>query len=539
MPIQTIDQQASIQQFRSLGTIFDRFTRANSASTLDSLDSGQTWTVETGSGAVWGISEQQPYVVSGANALSGAVVETNISTAVLIELDVTVTEGHSAGVIYRSDGNHTSGNKWLALLTIVSGAGRLTIQRVSAGSATTVATVSGLAITEGQVKKLGVHLFADAHKFFLNDSLLHELSDATHQARTKHGIIVTANGTKNLDNFFVREVGANQTIRMRANLQNTVTRTINLRASVLNTVTQTTTARAAITGQTLQRLDMRAKLQTKARVAETAGDDLTGASATRTTHEDHDDFSVDRVVPNNQDAYIWTLDTQFLASREAKFTVRANIRNVTSKAIQLRAKMTSQVLQRIDMRARVAPRLSKTITMRAKIAAAPTKTFTARASVRNTVTRTLDMRARIRRIEFQIDMRASISNLVTQAVQARASITPQQLAKIDMRAAVQQIVTQTTRMRARILPETSLRMRALMLGFVTGSLEVTFDVAQVVTARLPVTFDVSAGVKQSSIVTMRAKIASPRSAELTVEFQVDNPMPSEITTRPTERIKIP
>ena len=539
MPTATIDSRATVQQFRLDGTIFDRFTRANSAVTLDSLDSGETWAVETGSGAVWGVSEQQPYVVSGANTISGAVVETSISTAVLIELNVTVTEGHSAGIIYRSDGNHTAGNKWLALLTIASAAGRLTIQRVSAGVATTIATISGLSVAEGGIVKLGVHLFDATQKFFLNDNLLHELSDATHQARTKHGIIVTANGTKNLDNFFVREVGANQTVTMRANLQNTVARAIQLRGAVRNTVPQSTTIRAAVTAQQQQQLSLRASVLARVRLTETAGEDLTQASAGRVTHEDADEFSVDRVVLGGQDAYIWTLDTQFLESHEGKTTLRANIRGVTSRSLTLRAKLTAQQIQGISLRGRIAPRFFKTIFLRARVLAAPSASIQLRASVRKTVTQEFTIRARIRRIEFGNQMRASVSNTVTQTMEMRARITPQEQAKVQLRASIQQLVTKSTTMRARVLPETRLSMRALILGFVTGSTEVTFDVLQQVVARITVSFDVTAGEKKSAIQTMRARIASPRTASVTVEFNVHAPMPDELATRPTERIKTP
>lgn len=537
MPTATIDSQAAVQQFRTDGTIFDRFARANSAVTLDSLDSGETWAVETGSGAVWGVSEQRPYAVSGSNTISGAVVETNISTAVLIELDVTVTAGHSAGIIYRSDGNHTSGNKWLALLTISGTAGQLTIQRISAAVATTIATVTGLPIVEGQTVKLGVHLFGSTHKIWINDILYREVSDATHLTRTKHGIIITANGTKNMDNFFVREVGANQLIQMRASVLNTVTQTMTMRASILDVETQTMTMRAAVTAQTLQRLDMRAAIQTRVRVIETAGDVITDEDAERITHEDAGDFSVQRT--SDQDSFIWTLDTQFLNSHEAKFTARANIRATVPRTMTMLAKLTAQSLQSMQMRGRIAPRLSKMMTMRARLLAAPSGSIQLRASVRKTVTQDMTMRARIRRIEFHIQMLASISNSVTQTMEMRARLTPQDQAKIDMRASINQIVPQIMQMRGRVLPDTRLSMKALLLGFTTASLEVTYDVAERVTARLPVEFRVTGGARVSQVMTMRAKIASPRTASLTVEFAVHNPMPVDVATRPTERVKVP
>ena len=529
---QTIQIQAAVQPFRDY--IFDRFSRSNSAVTLDTLDSGQSWAVEAGT---WGVSEQLAYAVSGASASNGAVVETNVATAVLIEVRVTVTAGHDAGLIFRSDGVATS-NKWLATLTITTG-GQLTLKKIVGGSTTTVATITGLSIIEGQTVKLGAHLFDSTIKIFIDDVLIREVSDAANQARTKHGIIITANGSKNLDNFFVKLVGGNPTVQILANLLNTTARTLDVKAAVKKTIAQTITSLAALTTQTLQRFSAKAKIQTKANIVETAGDNLTGARPTRVTHEDVGDQNSTRTVANGQDVYIWTLDTQFLSSRFANLTARANIRNTTPRTIQAKGKLTNQQIQMVSVRANILPRFSRTIFIRGKIVGPTTRTFTARANLLARTVRTLDVKARISRIQFPIDVLASIVNTVTRTLEVKAAITPQTLQRIDIKAAIQQVIQKTFTAKARILPDTHLNVRTHILGYVTGSVEVDFNVAQRVTAQVVVSFNAGNLTKTSRVIEMKAKILSPRTASVEVEFNVNNPMPSELTTRPTERVKVP
>lgn len=538
MPVATQEIQGNVQQFRSVGEAFDYFDRANSGSSLGTSRSGHVWAVESGASLVYGISEQVAYCVSGPQANSGAVILSAQADRLLIEARVRASAEYQAGLIFRSNGVH-AGDKWTARLTVVSGLGRLTLTRISAGTPTTIATVDTNLFDENDQVRLGVTLVGSNIKVWLEDTLLVETTDATHATNQRHGILVSVAGVKALDDFAIRPIGGNPPLLLRANLQNVVERSVQLRASVSNVVPQTTTIRAAVTPQVLGSVNLRASILTHARVTETAGEDLTEAEADRVTHEDTDEFSVDRVVLGGQDAYIWTLDTQFLESHEGHFTIRANIRGVTSQSLTMRAKLTSQQIQGVSLRGRIAPRFFKTMFLRARLLGSPSGSFTTRASVRKVVTQEFTIRARIRRIEFGVQMRASVANTVTQTMEMKASITPQEQAKIQLRASIQQIVTKTTTMRARVMPETRLSMRALILGFVTGSVEVDYDVAQRVVTRLPVTFDVTAGEKKSEPLTMRAFIASPRTASLTVEFNVHQSMPDELTTRPTERVKNP
>lgn len=540
MPTTTLDVQGAVQQFRSLGTIFDRFPRANSGSSLGNTETGQTWVAETGSGQVYGISEEMPYAVSGAAALiqSGTVVESNLSTLILIETNVRVSEEYGAGLVFRSDGIH-GGNKWLAYLQINSSEQcQLFLDRISAGSITNVATVNlSPNIPENAFVKLGVTLIGANIKVWVDDVLVAETNSATHQTRTKHGLIVGKNGIKFADNFAIRHLGGNPGVQIRANLLNTTTREIQIRASVRKTIPVTTELRAKITDQQTSRLTMRAYLLSHAFTLESAGDQVTGESPTRTVHEDAWEFSVDRVVANGQDVYIWTLDTQFLSSRFANLALRANIRGTSSKTIQLRARLTNQVLQTFQIRGFIQPRFSREIEIRARLTAPPSQTIQLKGSIQKTTSQTVQIRARIRRIEFDLQMQANIRNAVDQTIQMRASITPQELQRIEMQARILQQVSQTIQIRARIQPETFLYMRARLRGPRTAELPIEWNVLEEKTTFLPLQWNVGSLVKTSQVLQMRAKIASPRTATLELEWNVNADIPDGPVMHPTQRLK--
>jgi predicted nucleic acid-binding protein len=537
VPNQTLELQCLVQPFRS--GIFDTFTRADTAVALGTCDTGQTWAVETGSGVTYGIFQQKAYCVSGAQQDHGVVLNTLVADQFLASADIIVSAGYTAGVIFRSDGSFSSANKFIARIEIASGQSQIVVRRYVAGSATTLATIiTNPQIVEGETATLQVHVFGSTIKIFLNGFLQRELTDANHLTRTRHGLATNTNLTKVFDNFVVGLPGGNPPIQLRANLLNTTTRTIQLRGAVLNTVTQTTQLRGKITPQTIRKIDLRAAVQTRVVILETAGDVMTIDPTTRVTHEDAGDFSVERVVLNGQDAYIWTLDTQFLSSRFANVTLRANIRATTPQTIQLRARLTNQAQQQIQLRARIAPRFFQFIQMRAKIVGPTTRTIQLRANLRATTTRTIQMQARIRRIEFQIDMRANIGNTTAKNLQMRARMTPQTLQQIDLRASITSIVFNTLQMRARIQPETFFHMRARILGVVTTTAEVNYNVAPVITTTLPVQFNAGDGAKVSHVLQMRARIILPIQTTLTVEVNVSSPMPDLPATRPTERIKL-
>jgi hypothetical protein len=80
----------------------DTFTRANSASTLGSAETGQAWTARGGS--TWGISSNKGYLASTANGAMWADLDiaTRDST---VECDVTLSSVRaSAGICVRSNG---------------------------------------------------------------------------------------------------------------------------------------------------------------------------------------------------------------------------------------------------------------------------------------------------------------------------------------------------------------------------------------------------------------------------------------------------
>ena len=540
MPTATQDIQGAIQQFRTTGSIFDFFDRANSAVTLDTSSSGHTWVVETGGAFVYGISEQEAYAVSGASATGGFVFQANQADLLLIECRLQVSSLWTAGIIFRSDGAFTSGNKWIARLTVASGMGRLEVVRVTAGSATTQATVDvdGL-FGEGSFVRLGVHLIGSTLKFFANDVLIHERVDATFQANTRHGIVTNTNGLKVFDNFAVRPLGGNPLLQVRANILNTTPRTVQIRAAVRNTVTQTQSMRADITGQVLQTVQMRASLLAHVHIRDVAGEVMTEASPTRITYEGAGFASVLRTVPNNGEVLIWQLDTQFFSGHIVKFSARANIRNRVEKTLSMRALVTDREFRQLSMRASILPRFSKTIRMRAKIQGPITKTISIRSNIRNRVSRAINMRASISRIHFDLQIQARINVVELQTTSMRAKMTDQILAKLDMRANIANRVDRTIQLRARVQPVTFLSMRAQVANAISTTLEVFWNTAEPLRTPLLVSWSAGGMSRASAVISMKARILSPRSATVQVTWRAPQSLPEPPIILPSQRITEP
>ena len=172
-----------------LTAVYDTFTRADSALTLGSAESGQAYSVLAGTP---GIASNRAYPASG-NPL--VLVEAGVANG-LVSLTVAVSDtaaGKEQWIYFRAaDAN----NFWRFGSSVTD----LKLQKDVAGSLSTVATVAAT-VASGDV--LSVVLSGASILCYRNGALVTSTTDAQFQASTKHGFGWFGTTTSRLDDFRV------------------------------------------------------------------------------------------------------------------------------------------------------------------------------------------------------------------------------------------------------------------------------------------------------------------------------------------------
>lgn len=171
--------------------VSDTFTRADSASSLGSADSGQAYTVPTGTG---GISSNKAYNVS-ATADFNAVVDAGVADCVIeVTLD---TLGGDPGLYYRSDG--TAAN-WIRA---VAAGTTLVVTKCVSSVQTAILTVTSLTWNNGDILKVVVS--GSVQAFYQNGTYRGTVTDSANASNTRHGIGAgTGNSSARWDNLTIR-----------------------------------------------------------------------------------------------------------------------------------------------------------------------------------------------------------------------------------------------------------------------------------------------------------------------------------------------
>lgn len=177
-----------------LGTrtlVSDTFTRADSATTLGTADTGQAWVAMVGT---WGLAGGQAYLVS-ATADAAAVVDAGVADCT-VRVTIPTAAGAVCGLTFRLT---DASNYWRV---VRSGVSNVVLQKTVAGARTTVATATAT-IADGAV--LEVRGAGSAISVTLGGVLLTALSvsDAFNATATKHGLHCNNNATTRFDGFRV------------------------------------------------------------------------------------------------------------------------------------------------------------------------------------------------------------------------------------------------------------------------------------------------------------------------------------------------
>jgi len=180
----------------------DAFGRADSSTTLGTTDTGQTWSVLSGT---WGISSNAAYEPGAVNGAQHAVVTDSGLSDCVVQVTVPVLSGLSgnAGVVFRATDDS---NYWRF---VIGGAtdNNWYFQKKVAGSFSLVGTGGGVAA--GDV--LRVVLGGNTITVFKNGTQMATTTDSFNSTATKHGMSNSASsagqGTvARLDDFSVRAV---------------------------------------------------------------------------------------------------------------------------------------------------------------------------------------------------------------------------------------------------------------------------------------------------------------------------------------------
>lgn len=170
-------------------TITDTFTRADNASSLGSTDTGQAWTVLSGT---WGIASNRASNTPPGGANVVAVVDGGSANQVVQARIYTV----NAGYVYRAidDANH--------FMVSVNSSGNGTIYRKTAGGYTVLGgiTASAAAGSLWQVEVVG-----SQHRYYVNGTFLVSLTDSAHSTGTRAGFN-NFSSTATFDDFTLKVV---------------------------------------------------------------------------------------------------------------------------------------------------------------------------------------------------------------------------------------------------------------------------------------------------------------------------------------------
>lgn len=185
--------------------VADTFTRADSAVTLGSAETGQAWSALSGT---WGISGSKAYLAS-TTAQAVAIVESGAADAD-VSVDVTLSASASradVGIAFRV----IDDNNYLLAAFTKTASDAITIFKRSAGAFTQLAILSGAGNINGstytfrvRVRGTSVEVFRDGES-----KLAHTLSGAdqtAYGAATKHGLRLNwgasnDDGGSRFDNF--------------------------------------------------------------------------------------------------------------------------------------------------------------------------------------------------------------------------------------------------------------------------------------------------------------------------------------------------
>lgn len=170
--------------------VSDTFTRADSAVTLGSAETGQSWSALAGT---WGISSNQAKLVTDAGGnQNAAVVDSGRADNFTVSAKVAVTG--TVRLVWRcSDVN----NGFMLLVLSPN----VVMYRQQAGTYNQIGTVAQ-AVANNDV--LSVQVRGNTHAALLNGAtIIAPVTDAFNNTATKHGIGETSNTGDRLDNFLV------------------------------------------------------------------------------------------------------------------------------------------------------------------------------------------------------------------------------------------------------------------------------------------------------------------------------------------------
>jgi hypothetical protein len=163
-------------------TITDTFTRANSTTNIGTTDTGQVWSVQSGSW--WGISSNRAYTANSM-AYGSVVVESSVSDCTISVLLVARSD---SGLCWRSTDNN---NYW----SFSSGFG--TVNKRVAGTFTQVATFSAAAHGD----TMSVTVSGNTHTIKKNGITVATFTDSFNSTATKHGLYANNYADPQWDNF--------------------------------------------------------------------------------------------------------------------------------------------------------------------------------------------------------------------------------------------------------------------------------------------------------------------------------------------------
>lgn len=170
--------------------VSDTFTRADSATTLGSADTGHAWTAYAGT---WGISTNRAYQAAFGTDAPVAVDSGRADCTVRVTLAVIQGITAAVGLTFRL----SDASNWFRL---VMSSDSLVLQKNTAGSLTVVTSV---AVTRVDGMKLKVILAGSGISCYADDVLKFTVSDSHNATATRHGLNVHSNNVARLDDFFV------------------------------------------------------------------------------------------------------------------------------------------------------------------------------------------------------------------------------------------------------------------------------------------------------------------------------------------------
>lgn len=175
-----------------LTVVSDTFTRADSAATLGSAETGQAWTANAGT---WGISSNKGYVATAGGANDIATVNAGVADC---SVQVTITAGAitGQGVILRL----TDVNNYVYCFASDS-----THLVIGTDVASSFNTLANQAYSWSSGDTLKVVLSGQSVSAYVNGALITSTTTSVNQSATKHGLLSTAAAaaTSRWDNFLV------------------------------------------------------------------------------------------------------------------------------------------------------------------------------------------------------------------------------------------------------------------------------------------------------------------------------------------------